>query len=353
MVKIIIVSTYGGFGNKIFNLIIGLFLQHLNGGKLYTFDNLSNHDKSTDPELYEIFPKLKKYYTFITKNYAVKINKYKKYTEHFFSCNDLKSIDDFYLKNGKDVIYLLTTLHVCYRYIYDIFLHSNKIKNIFKINNNLISKNILNLSNEKYIVIHIRYGDKLNFIVNDSKKFVFLIYTPEYYCDIINKLAIFGYNIYIISDDNFIVEKFILNKIKNKKVTLLDSNWIDSFFLLSNSTYNVLSISTFSFLASLINTKLINAYIVKRPSNLNKFFIHEENIINNTNWFISDNKKYILNYDKKLAFDMYNSRIEHVQCINNKSNKINNSFNIRCLSILFMILIIIIYKHHNKWFVKK
>jgi hypothetical protein len=63
--------------------------------------------------------------------------------------------------------------------------------------------------------------------------------------------------------------------------------------------------STFSFMATLLNKRLKKVYIVVRPdypklSNKRP----EEDIIQHTNWIKFNNKKYILNYDKKLMKTM-------------------------------------------------
>lgn len=58
----------------------------------------------------------------------------------------------------------------------------------------------------------------------------------------------------------------------------------------------------------LINLNFKKAFYLKRPKELNKFIIPEEMHFNTNKLKIYDNKKYILNYDKKLMLNMIESR---------------------------------------------
>ena len=62
------------------------------------------------------------------------------------------------------------------------------------------------------------------------------------------------------------------------------------------SKINVLSISTFSFIATLINPNVKKAYLISRPKDIQKYFIFEEKMINGESWIIIDEPKFILNY---------------------------------------------------------
>ena len=110
-----------------------------------------------------------------------------------------------------------------------------KFKNVFDINTKLISKNILKLHKEDYVCVHIRYGDKFKIAINyynttSVKDTWFLIFKPEYYIKLI-KLFLKQLNlpIYIVSDSNSIVKKFILPYVKNERVKLLDIPYWDAF----------------------------------------------------------------------------------------------------------------------------
>ena len=164
------------------------------------------------------------------------------------------------------------------------------------------------------MLVHIRYGDKLNishksYYKNDQDNiFKHLIYKPEYYIKMIKKLKKYNKKIFIISDDNIIVKKFILSKINYNNVHLLDISFLDSFYLLTKAKYIILSISTFSFLGMLINLNLKKAFYLKRQKELNNNMTPEEMHFNSNKIKIYENKKYILNYDKKLMFNMIKSR---------------------------------------------
>ena len=137
------------------------------------------------------------------------------------------------------------------------------------------------------------------------------MYTPDYYINMIISLLKKKNNkkIYILTDDIKIVTNFIMKKIKSNNVILLDIPFFESFYILSKARYIVLSISSFSILATLINKKLKTAYYLERPSDISKYAIGEENIIkNNDKIKIIDNKKYILNYNFKLMLKMIKSK---------------------------------------------
>lgn len=297
----IIVKIRNGFGNKIFNLIIGLYLKKVNGGELYLWIEKSSHENNTDPTIADFFPKLNNYYNVIASK--DELSSYYN-SEHLkFKCFKVKNIDGFKL-NIKEKIILLFDCSFCYKFTYEIFnLLDDEIKNKFSINKKLIAKDILDISKQKYACIHIRYGDKLHLSIN-MNQFYYLLYTPKFYKYIINKLLKKNINIYIITDDIKIVNKYILNDINTQNIHLLNTNWWDSFYVLANARHCVLSISTFSFLACMINKHLRLAYVVVRPKDIQKYSTSEEIIIYNTPWYKKDNKRFILNYDMDLMKKM-------------------------------------------------
>ena len=79
---------------------------------------------------------------------------------------------------------------ICYKYLFRIYNELPKdFKECFKINENIIDKNIKKKVNDKdFCAIHIRYGDKLKLSIDKEKniQFKFLIYTPKYYIKMIN-----------------------------------------------------------------------------------------------------------------------------------------------------------------------
>lgn len=302
----LIITLNGGFGNKIFNLLIGLYCKYIN--KFDTLNILifeSYHDNINDPSIFDIFKNVSELCKIIDLNEFLSMKK----TAQIIYCQDIKNIDEFKIivQNNVDTIYI-KKLFLCYTFMYEVIKYLQYINNsIFTINTNVISKEIVNISKTKYGIVHIRYGDKLN-ITLQKRQFSFIVYTPYYYRKIISKLLKKNINIYIISDDVDIVNKFIFRKITNDRLKILNISLIDSFYLLTKSQYTVLSISTFSFLGTLINNNIKKAYVVQRPNDIQKYKIPEENIISKTNWKKIYNKKYILNYDKNYIKKMLKYR---------------------------------------------
>jgi hypothetical protein len=296
-----------GFGNKIYRIIIGLYLQQINNKKFNSIVRISKHENKNDFDIFTIFPKL--------KQHIILFETYEDIDKEIPINNriDISCTDDFNFNiNTYDKVPFITRGSKCFKYVFDIFHKLEyKYKKTFIINQNLISKYITEFTKSKYVLIHIRYGDKLNISYKPGKytnRFTYLMYTPNYYIKMIKYFQNKNKKILIISDDNTIVKKFILNKVNNNNVTLIDSNFLDSFYLLTKATYIVLSVSTFSFLGTLINLNLKKAYYLKRPTEIYKFITPEEAQLNDKRIKIYENKKYILNYYKDLMKTMINSR---------------------------------------------
>ena len=299
-----------GFGNKIYRIIIGLYLKQINNKIFNSVIKKSKHEGNDIYDILNIFPNLKKE-IILFDNYEI--------LDKHFPLDKRVNIDcsfnfNFYLQKSNKAIFLHKTSK-CFKYVFEIYPKLDlKYKKIFEINEALISKNIIDLSKNEYVLVHIRYGDKLNishksYYKNDKDNiFKHLIYKPEYYIKMIKKFKKNNKKIFIISDDNIIVKKFILSKINYNNVHLLDISFLDSFYLLTKAKYIILSISTFSFLGMLINLNLKKAFYLKRPKELNNNMTPEEMHFNSNKIKIYENKKYILNYDKKLMFNMIKSR---------------------------------------------
>ena len=272
-----------------------------------------------------------------------------------------------------DSLKLHTKIDPNYRLTYKIYnTFSLEDKSIFTINENFLKINYKNPNHIKFIydikkkndyaVVHIRYGDKLNYLkkylnhdYGDDKEKEdllntdvdkYLLYTPEYYIDKINYLLnaksisnnikkqnIYNtkhkhtpHNIYIITDSDDLVREFIMkptNKFNNNpRVIFLDNlNWITSFYIMTHASYIIMSCSTFSYAAMYFNKKKAIAelllYHYNNTINNNKYNVINYNVVNyniiNDNippeeyaldpkWIINEDKKYILNYIFKIGF---------------------------------------------------
>jgi hypothetical protein len=307
--NIFVSNLRGGFGNKIFDLLILLYLQYINGGKIYIIINKTHHDLIHDKSIFDIFNKLKSEFIVIKYKEINNIQEKIDVKEQIIlnCCKNINSINDFHIDKKYKYIFL-SNIWCCYSFIYELY-NNYPHKNLFSINEEIISKKILEITKEKYMIIHIRYGDKINLSLDGIKEYI--IYSPKFYKYIIKKFIKKKIKIYIITDDINIVKKFILDDIQNDDIKILDIPWWDAFYCLTKSRYTVLSMSTFSFMATMLNKKLKKAYIVVRPDDpklSNKIKVPEEDIIQYTNWIKFNNKKYILNYNKKLMKTMLEYR---------------------------------------------
>jgi hypothetical protein len=298
----ILIKFSSGFGTKVFNAIIGLYIAHITGGELIGYIGPAKHDKQDKYSIYEVFQELLNYYTFMSgSDTAIYKNSENKIE---LSCKDMQSLNDFKEYSKYDII-VARIIDSCYKFVYDMYkILPIEMKNVFKINESIISQKIKDITKtEKYICVHVRYGDKLQ-IALSKQRFLFLIYTPDFYKRIIKKFLDKQYKVYIVTDDKNITKKFVVDELNNSNVEMLNTPSWDDYYLLSHSYYNVLSLSTFSISASLINKNLKGAYIVKRPNDINQYSIPEEELIDKFPWTKFYNKKYILNYDNNLMKKM-------------------------------------------------
>ena len=375
-IKHIYIKNNAGFGNKVFDLIFAIYLYNLYNHqnikcKIHYVLVKSLHDKPKDPTLNTIFPKsntkinyiTEREYENITYNKDIKINKL--YNDNTL-LQDLKTFPKY-----EDLEHY-NKIDNNFRLVYEMYkTFSDSDKNIFKnINNSLITqKDRLKLSlklskvshakNKKskiskssksskssklsksskssksytpktnintilnnitkidYVAIHIRYGDKFYMLLKDINKPSFddfLIYTPEYYIDMIKKYLNMNMNmkIIILTDSIQLVKEFIINNNELKKhenyknIILLDTHWITSFYLLLHAKEIVMSCSTFSMCVSYFNENAkchIVLYHDDQYDKIKKNHMAEEYAIA-PNWIISHNKEYVLNYNKDVLLSM-------------------------------------------------
>jgi hypothetical protein len=365
-IKHIYIKNKAGFGNKVFDLIFAIYLYNLynqqnkqnkqnNKCNIYYVLVKSQHDTSRDPTLNTIFPKSNTKINYITEreyenisyNRSIKINKL--YDDNPL-LRDLKTFPKY------EDLHYYTKIDNNFRLVYDMYkTFSNNDKSIFKnVNNSLITQRdklklskvrhtkskksksksqtqlqstsqtsktnintiLTNIKQIDYVAIHIRYGDKFYNLLKtiDKPNFDdFLIYTPEYYIDMIKKYLNMNLTmkIIILTDSIQLVREFIMNntELKNQKtqnnfenIILLDTHWLTSFYILLHAKEIVMSCSTFSMCASYFNEKA-KCHIVLYHDDHDKNHMAEEYAIA-PNWIINHDKHYILNYNKDVLLSM-------------------------------------------------
>jgi len=308
---------FSGFGNKVFYLIFAIYLYNFYNGKVIINLMLTKtpHNSNDDIKFDKIFPKssLKINYIYLDYIYSDKTillqqkKLFKKYP--FFNIKNLNSIPNYTILPEN------TYFDSSFKFTYDVYKTLNdEDKDIFKMDESLIlDKNIKNIQKTKYALIHIRYGDKLEIAYRDINKMTrdqFLIYTPQFYIDMINNILMMDKNItiYIITDSTNIINHFIINNNFNtmKNIHLLNINWLNSFYLFYKASYIVLSCSTFSMAGAYFNPNSKCYIVLYRDTDTYK--AREEFSISPNMIIFKDKKyrKYILNYNKTLLFEIYN-----------------------------------------------
>jgi hypothetical protein len=318
--KYIVINLRSGFGNKLYDAFISLYIKEKFGHNIYFVLNHSKHDKLNDPFVSEVYPLLKNEIHFIYENEF----KFKKYNTLQKISPNMKELH--ILKNINKVNFitwgLYSNIKNIYKYIskkYNkLFIFNTKlIKSTFL--KNYITNNSINIYNP-YAVIHIRYGDKLYFSNKRFQKniFKYLLNTPSYYFEQIQYLKNINSNmpIFIVTDSYLLVKKFIIEKYNlqnDKNIIFIDLPFIYSYYLLLNATYMVLSNSTFAFTAYMLSNKYKKAIFSSlKLEECIKYGVADPFVLNSNNKNSKDknimiyNKKYILNYNQKLLNIMYN-----------------------------------------------
>jgi hypothetical protein len=340
--NIYIEMRYSGFGNKIFDLIFSIYLYNLynnyntnNSYKKCIINYIlikSNHEKNNDPKINNIFPKSKCKINFMYDKDYKKLKYNSDLTFKNIDSKNFTSLDTFPKFEDLSSHNMINYVYNYYNLIYNIYeSFSKKDKDIFiNFNKNILTDKttLNNITYQPYSLIHIRYGDKLNNLKNyinnpdidiniiQNKKYdlnidKFLLYTPEYYINKINELlkkTSKNMKIYIITDSVNIVKKFITNdpNIKNNnRVVLLDNmTWWDSFYLFYYASNIILSCSTFAFAGSYFNKKHAKCELVLYHHNKNSNDIALEEYSISPYWKITNERKYILNYNPKIAYQL-------------------------------------------------
>jgi hypothetical protein len=210
------------------------------------------------------------------------------------------------------------------------------------INKSLITDDKIQLyQNTDYAIIDIRYDNKLICNIDKENKLKiqddkFIIYTPQYYIDMM-RLINGNLIIIIITDSKEIIIKYILRTYYNKNnFIFIDTNYINSFYLYYNAKHIIMSNNTFSMAGSYFNMSNVNNinnnklnnnkniyYLFYRDKN-SKYSLPEEKAISDK-WNIESYKKYILNYNILMITDICKF-ITDVKRNKNKQKLINIKF---------------------------
>ena len=276
-----------GFGNKFFMLLYLLYYSIINKAeKLYIVQAPSHHDKRTPEENFtEIFPKLKKlkFLEFIS---------WKEYDNIKKSNNEYKEIN---IKNGHNWFTDTNLIKL------QDFMNIYSCLTINPIYKNVIKKYKINTS--KGIAIHYRLGDKIQINLTKTKP-MYVIMKPEYYIYHCQKMLLEENGPVYVFSDSINLAKCLLKELPN--CIFIDIGYIETFYLLTKIKRLIISDSTLSIGAALLNKKakqivLPDYYIDVTTLKVNKNFFHDvySNIIRETN------QKYIMQKSDILQIKKY------------------------------------------------
>lgn len=300
MTKNILIFSYNGLGNKIFDIIIGLYLKSTYQYNI-TYTITPDPHNSLTEDVLTIFPKIINEFTFIDEKKARELSESIYTVLKLPSDIELTDIKKYFIEENIKI----KPAHL-YHKIFEMF---DKIdQNKLEINTKLIDEDLIELTKKKYGAIHIRYGDKLKYAFFKGKMDMrWPIFSPYFYYKQIQEIKKLGLKVLIFTDSHKIVKKFIIdqyNLSNDQNIFLMDVSAIKSIYLLSHSNYFVLSHSTFSYIAYLFGKKYNNKNKIviadfKEKSNYN---ILDKQISND--WDVWYGKQFILNFNVNLVKKM-------------------------------------------------
>jgi hypothetical protein len=338
IVKHIYIKNDEGFGSKVFDLIFAIYLYNLYNKQnkrciIHYILDKSIHEKVNDPLLYNIFPKTTLKIKFILlKEYETTTKKHKMtYIER--KDKRIESLDNFpHYEELSNYTKIYTNLKLIYK-MYKTFTKQDK--DSFTMNPKILTDKptLYKITSQLYSIVHIRYGDKLYYLSKNMNKpdidittllhkekenknnpnpiDQFILYTPDYYIDKINELLETTpkhMNIYIITESANIVKQFIMNQSHfntNPRIILLDKmTWWDSFYLFYYASNIILSASTFCFSGAYFNKKMAKCELLLYHHDYSSPTISPEEYAISPSWKITKDRKYILNYNPKIAYEV-------------------------------------------------
>lgn len=312
-----------GFGNKIYNLIIGLYIKYINNfDHIYTLLRKSYHETDDDKLVTDLFPNIKNYVT-VLKTWEEVDTLFSQHSRVTIYCKNEYTLDDLKF-NDNNKNYIVRAPSACYTLVFKMYnIIKNKYSDLFTFNKTILNKDIIKLTNDKYVTVHIRYGDKLDISTFTQKlkdrdynklsseeldkiRYSYLLNSPYAYIKFINYYAKKNMKVFVVTDDVEIVENYIMSKIEqNNDVQLLDVDFVNAFYVLQNATFSFLSESSFSVLAAFLNKNLKKGFILQDRDDHPYFFKITELP---SNVKIIRKNKYILNYNMDLMKEMIKSR---------------------------------------------
>lgn len=301
--KRIYITCTSGFGNRVFEMITCVYLHNLYQGKvsIQCLEGHSKHRSLSDPLMGDIFPNLRKIIHFIKEDEFRRI----KPRLCILSESSVPTLDSFPTYDSlQSNTRVLRVYHLAFL-MYNTF--NERDKDFFDMNLQLIDNHWQQIASTKYVAVHVRYGDKVSVAKTDffgPKKESFPLATPQFYIDVINKLLVKGaQRVLLLTDSVPLVEKYIMCDFNsNSKVKLIDTHWLNAFYLLCHAHYIVLSHSTFSFAAAYLNPTAHCLLLAKhRRTHENQM---QEDVALDPKWTIVRKKQYVLNYDRKQLWRM-------------------------------------------------
>jgi hypothetical protein len=110
--------------------------------------------------------------------------------------------------------------------------------------------------------------------------------------------------VYVLTNSPKIVENYVLQKVFSAKdenrirVKMLNVSPVEEFYMMTHASYLVMSNITGK-AAGLLNRNKAECHLVTPKNDL-----FDEFGLDHSNWKISHDRRYILNYDKKLASEL-------------------------------------------------
>jgi hypothetical protein len=248
-----------GFGNKIFLLqnVIYFYLElkkvNPEFNKLYISILKSKHEKestlSANEEFLNIFPNL------TTSNINIEFIKFKEFDtlkldsieidQNELTKGSFKSLDKI-----KENIYFKTEYNFS---LVPVNSYYKLFKKLFKVNEQLSSDLLYDYDYKNDIMVHIRYGDKLNFSKKVKNKHIVL--RPKYYFDAIYDLIdrlkdVENKRVFVFTDDikeikTMFMEEF--SRIKNTEFIISDEPYWNVYHLCTQFENLIVSNSTLTY----------------------------------------------------------------------------------------------------------